>query len=241
MSCPCCAAPLPATDVVCHYCGHRVDFDLQTWRSIQSTAVGERLQCPECETDLNQLEIDNPKASDHPIRLGKCTRCLGLFLPLGTLEQLLASTPVAATSVNHRVINNLLEANHASASTVRYRPCPSCGTLMHRKLHGKRSGVIVDSCRDHGVWLDAGELRQLMEWSQAGGALLDEEKRTLERREQERRDRQDNREQSEQRVLMEAELTMERRSRDLQGETGMVEELVVALVEALRETLFSRS
>jgi len=33
--------------------------------------------------------------------------------------------------------------------------------------------VITDSCRDHGVWLDVGEFRQLMEWQRAGGSLLD--------------------------------------------------------------------
>ena len=43
---------------------------------------------------------------------------------------------------------------------------------MNRKLHGRRSGVIIDSCRDHGIWLDAGELRQLMEWTRAGGNKL---------------------------------------------------------------------
>jgi Zn-finger nucleic acid-binding protein len=48
---------------------------------------------------------------------------------------------------------------------------------MNRKLHGKRSGVIVDCCRDHGLWLDAGELRQLMEWSRAGGEKLDKKNR----------------------------------------------------------------
>jgi len=51
---------------------------------------------------------------------------------------------------------------------------------MNRKLHGKRSGVIVDSCRDHGLWLDAGELRQLMEWSRAGGEKLDKKHRSHE-------------------------------------------------------------
>lgn len=50
---------------------------------------------------------------------------------------------------------------------------------MNRKLYGKRSGVIVDSCRDHGLWLDAGKLRQLMEWSRAGGEKLDQENRAF--------------------------------------------------------------
>jgi Zn-finger nucleic acid-binding protein len=35
-------------------------------------------------------------------------------------------------------------------------------------------------CRDHGVWLDAGELRQLLEWARAGGALLDQQQRQQE-------------------------------------------------------------
>ena len=55
---------------------------------------------------------------------------------------------------------------------------------MNRKLHGKRSGVIVDSCRDHGLWLDAGELRQLMEWSRAGGEKLDQQHRAFENKQQ---------------------------------------------------------
>lgn len=234
MSCPCCAAPLPATDVVCQYCGHRIDFDLQTWKSMQSMSLGEKLQCPECQEDLDHVEIENNKANDRPIRLGKCKSCLGLFLPIGTLEQLLASSSTTATSVNRRVLNNLLKANHASESTMRYRPCPSCSTLMHRKLHGKLSGVIVDSCRDHGVWLDAGELRQLMEWTQAGGALLDEEKRTTERRDQECRDRQDSRARAKQRGSMGAELMAERltQRRPLhRGDSGFL--------QALLDTLFN--
>ena len=55
---------------------------------------------------------------------------------------------------------------------------------MNRKLHGKRSGVIADYCRDHGLWLDAGELRQLLEWSRAGGEKLDQARRADENKQQ---------------------------------------------------------
>jgi len=46
-----------------------------------------------------------------------------------------------------------------------------------------RSGVVVDHCKDHGIWLDSGEITHLMEWKKAGGQLLHErvigaEKRT---------------------------------------------------------------
>ena len=55
---------------------------------------------------------------------------------------------------------------------------------MNRKLQGQRSGVVVDSCREHGLWLDSGELRQLMEWSRAGGEKLDQDHREQEKNQQ---------------------------------------------------------
>jgi Zn-finger nucleic acid-binding protein len=33
--------------------------------------------------------------------------------------------------------------------------------------------VVVDQCRNHGVWLEGGELHRLMEWKKAGGQVLD--------------------------------------------------------------------
>ena len=74
---------------------------------------------------------------------------------------------------------------------------------MNRSLHGKRSGVVVDRCRDHGLWLDAGELRQLLEWARAGGVLLDLERRQEQAREEARRQEQER--QESQRFLAEAE------------------------------------
>jgi Zn-finger nucleic acid-binding protein len=46
---------------------------------------------------------------------------------------------------------------------------------MHRKSYGARAGVVVDRCRLHGVWLDGGELNQLLKWAGAGGRKLDRE------------------------------------------------------------------
>jgi Zn-finger nucleic acid-binding protein len=48
--------------------------------------------------------------------------------------------------------------------------------MMNRINFGARSGAVIDRCKEHGVWLDAGELRQLCEWMKLGGKLLDKEK-----------------------------------------------------------------
>ena len=40
---------------------------------------------------------------------------------------------------------------------------------MQRKNYLNRSGVIMDLCKEHGLWLDAGELKQIQEWTALGG------------------------------------------------------------------------
>jgi Zn-finger nucleic acid-binding protein len=62
---------------------------------------------------------------------------------------------------------------------------------MNRVNFGKRSGVIVDACAQHGTWFDADELRRVVEFVRDGGLerarvqerrQLEEERRLLEAR-----------------------------------------------------------
>jgi Zn-finger nucleic acid-binding protein len=52
---------------------------------------------------------------------------------------------------------------------VRYRPCPACGKMMNRTNYGGISGVILDTCKTHGLWFDQDELRRVLEFIQKGG------------------------------------------------------------------------
>jgi len=192
VSCPSCSAPVPARGVVCPYCGTRLDVDLQGWSHLEPRGLSATLHCPDGHGALESLELPGAGGAE-PISLGRCPTCLGLFLPLGGLEILLDQAVAPVWSVDQQLLSSLAETPRAEIAPVRYRPCPSCSTLMNRSLHGKRSGVVVDRCRDHGLWLDAGELRQLMEWARAGGALLDQERQAEEAVEQERRARDERR------------------------------------------------
>lgn len=40
-----------------------------------------------------------------------------------------------------------------------------------------RSGVVVDRCRVHGIWLNSGEITHLMEWKKAGGQILNDQQK----------------------------------------------------------------
>ena len=50
-----------------------------------------------------------------------------------------------------------------------YRKCPDCTNIMNRQNYGRRSGVIIDLCPEHGLWFDHAELDAILEWIRAGG------------------------------------------------------------------------
>jgi Zn-finger nucleic acid-binding protein len=50
-----------------------------------------------------------------------------------------------------------------------YRSCPVCRKMMARRNYARRSGVIVDTCHEHGMWFDSGELHDLLKWIRRGG------------------------------------------------------------------------
>ena len=57
--------------------------------------------------------------------------------------------------------------------TVAYIPCLDCGELMQRRQYrhrGRSTGVVVDVCRRHGIWLDARELERVVAAIRAAGS-----------------------------------------------------------------------
>ncbi|MBW2368887.1 MAG: zf-TFIIB domain-containing protein [Deltaproteobacteria bacterium] len=55
---------------------------------------------------------------------------------------------------------------------------------MVRRNFKKISGVMVDICRDHGVWFDAGELEQIRIFIANGGLDKSQDKGILENRDE---------------------------------------------------------
>jgi Zn-finger nucleic acid-binding protein len=60
-----------------------------------------------------------------------------------------------------------------------YLPCPRCGDLMNRSNYGRISGVLIDSCKPHGMWLDGGEADKIAVFIESGG-LAEAERRKVE-------------------------------------------------------------
>jgi len=170
--CISCSAPLTGRSTICVYCGRRNDADL---RGIHKYTVmrpeTERI-CPRCDIPLQTLNL---KKGDK-FYIERCGQCMGLFFDLNELQALLEQSVSNVFRIDQKRLNTInKELYHRDPTQNKYVKCPVCRDYMKRTNFGAKSGVIMDTCVKDGVWLDGGELKQLLEWKKAGGLLLHEQ------------------------------------------------------------------
>ena len=150
----------------CPFCGVRQDIDL---RQIHFRDLGadESLACPSCSTALSVIEFD----TDPALCIERCNNCHGMFFNPGELEAALESQTHPLVWLDPAQLNQIGE-DYGFSHEVVYRKCPICAERMSHLNFGRRSGIILDRCGFHGVWVEGGELRRLTEWWRAGGKLI---------------------------------------------------------------------
>jgi Zn-finger nucleic acid-binding protein len=160
--CPYCEAPVAS--VRCGLCFHmNVPGTLHCSgcgreMGLEPVAEPGTLSCPICKGETLQVVRSGPGL------LHDCGKCGGQFVEQALLEELLAerepALPIALRQPPRPALADLRAA---------YVPCPVCKALMGRKNFGGSSGVIIDVCRRHGVWFDAGELPRVLAYVHSGG------------------------------------------------------------------------
>lgn len=166
ISCPSCFALMFDSAAFCPKCGSR--------RARLAGAVTSA-QCPGCESEMQRIELENEA-------LLECARCDGVWVEADAFERLCGDRATQAAAL-HR----FPERPAARVERVRYRRCVQCGKMMNRVNFGRISGAIVDVCRGHGTFLDAGELHQIVQFIYDGGLDRARERQMEELKEQERR------------------------------------------------------
>jgi Zn-finger nucleic acid-binding protein len=183
LHCPSCGAPVERGDERCDYCSAHLDFSLK----------GKTVNCPHCFT---RIAADSrfcmrcakpiPRSGDEgallpdrlcprcevPMRattvgdysIVSCPECTGFFVPSDIFEMMQDNSKRVIFS-NEGVHRKPVEV----AGSIRYVRCPVCRKMMNRVNFARISGVIVDSCREHGIWFDPGELEKIMEFIALGG------------------------------------------------------------------------
>ena len=115
----------------------------------------------------------------------ECAQCGGLWLDPESLQKLANAREESAGVVSALAARVPLAA--APQDVVRYIPCPCCGKLMNRSNFARSSGVILDVCKTHGVWLDRGELQRVLGFIESGGLTIAREREREELIEEQRR------------------------------------------------------
>lgn len=177
MCCPSCGAYLETGTRRCGHC--RVElasvrcwccFDLSFAGTSHCGRCGSRLglegdlgptehRCPGCGGDV--LHVIDVGAH----RVEECPACAGLMVDHDTLA---AITHAREAEAGVRLFGAPKRAA-LKAEPVVYRKCPACESVMNRQNFGRVSGVIVDICKEHGVYFDAHELTAVLEFVASGG------------------------------------------------------------------------
>lgn len=170
--CPYCGALIDMTDArLTAYCGACLSMNKEG--ATFCADCGGRLaacaeapeatdeECPRCRVRMRRRSV----AGHRPL---ECPMCCGLFVAAPELEALIRAQEdrgdLAAAAQGKEPERAALHAGE-----VEYLKCPACGRTMNRVNYGRLSGVIIDSCKEHGHWLDAGELEKIARWVATGG------------------------------------------------------------------------
>jgi Zn-finger nucleic acid-binding protein len=147
------------------YCGHCGTAAV----SADVSQVSDPGNCPRCGIDLKDLKIDQ-------ILLSECERCSGVWSDAETFEKICLDRDERSAALAFFGTRSQTSQN---IRPVRYVPCPECKQLMNRSNFARSSGVIVDLCKEHGVWFDAGELPKIVEFIENGGLARAREKEKI--------------------------------------------------------------
>jgi Zn-finger nucleic acid-binding protein len=173
MKCFSCGGSLEGKSDICKYCGSLNDTDLRGIHYFTSQEPESDRICPRCDKKLHVLDLKLGGS----FFIDRCDTCLGIFFDSGELEHILEEQVKTAHEVDHQRLNTLIDERRKEDYGMAYIKCPVCQKLMNRKAYGSRSGVIVDTCKEHGVWVDGGELGMLFRWAKAGGQLHDQNRK----------------------------------------------------------------
>jgi len=162
--CSHCSAPLPKSGIICSYCGSRNNIDLEDTPKFINLRPELERTCPVCHIQMQTINVGKKL----PLFIERCESCYGIFFDIDELETMIEKSVKGSRNVDLIKLAKISE-HPRHVDIIVYRKCPVCAKTMQRKNFMGRSGVITDVCIEHGVWLDSGELRHIMEWVKTGG------------------------------------------------------------------------
>jgi Zn-finger nucleic acid-binding protein len=177
LRCPSCGAFLEQGARRCGYCEVEL-ASIRCWRCFALSFAGAG-HCAACgavlalEGDLGETDHVCPACDANPtmhrmqvgeFQIEECLGCGGVWVSPDTLERLTRSREEEAGESPAGPPQQPL-----AMGPITYRACPVCTKVMQRQNFGRVSGVIVDVCKQDGVFFDADELTRILEFVARGG------------------------------------------------------------------------
>ncbi len=181
--CPSCGAPVRREAARCDYCNAALDFSLKgktvncpncfaatpadgrvcvrCSRPVRGMVRDEKIMddriCPRCNVPMRAKEIGE-------FHIIGCDKCAGVFVPHDVFDMMQEKRESVVFSASTPQRGQAPVESNAS-----YVRCPVCKKVINRVNFAKISGVIVDVCREHGIWFDGGEIEKIMDFVAHGG------------------------------------------------------------------------
>lgn len=145
--CPRCGARVPEGARHCHSCAGEL-------RCQALEPLRDGVDCPRCGGELRVRALERGSVIE-------CGTCGGLWIGSRTFDDLCRR----AADLGSVAPGSGTAPGATPTSPLAYIPCPTCGELMVRRQfrwRGRPAPVVLDHCRDHGVWLDGRELEAVL-------------------------------------------------------------------------------
>lgn len=159
IQCKFCSSPLSPNSLICTHCKQRNPISALYME--ENSLTEEKIKCVECHTDtMDFIDLGDYIES---LSANQCSTCSGIFISFELFEKAIVHYGLKREKIPKKI--GMPEKKKRNLDS--HYACPICKRTMKRFVYKISSSVIIDKCESHGVWLNHGELKMLIEWKQS--------------------------------------------------------------------------
>ena len=107
------------------------------------------MDCPKCQAKMDEKDL---RTLSGLVTYDQCSGCQGLWFDTGEAEKL-------KDTWRPDFIDSGDAEKGRELNEIRDIDCPRCGTQMDKVTDDKQKHIELEMCREHGIFMDAGEFR----------------------------------------------------------------------------------